>query len=68
MAPERYALIGTGGRAGMYVEALTGGEFAEVAQLVAWADRNPGRLDVYEAQVAGSGAAVPRDGADLAGR
>ena len=59
MAPERYALIGTGGRAGMYVEALTGGGFAEVAQLVAWADRNPGRLDVYETQVAGSGAAVP---------
>lgn len=48
---ERYGLIGTGSRAGMYVDALTGAH-SDVAQLVAWSDVNPGRLDVYERDVA----------------
>lgn len=40
----RYALIGVGSRAQMYLDALSG-PHAEVAELVAWADTNPGRLD-----------------------
>ncbi|WP_022885926.1 Gfo/Idh/MocA family protein [Glaciibacter superstes] len=48
-APERYGLIGTGSRAGMYIGA-TIGDHADVATLVAWADTNPGRLDYYERQ------------------
>ncbi|MCI2957639.1 Gfo/Idh/MocA family oxidoreductase [Agromyces atrinae] len=61
---ERYALIGTGGRADMYVRALTGTHFgveslADVAELVAWSDVNPGRLDVYERQVVEAGIPAP---------
>ncbi|GAA4984085.1 Gfo/Idh/MocA family oxidoreductase [Kineococcus glutinatus] len=46
----RYALIGTGHRARMYVDAIAG-EHAEAAELVAWSDVNPGRLDVHEARL-----------------
>ncbi|MEV1132242.1 Gfo/Idh/MocA family oxidoreductase [Agromyces sp. NPDC049794] len=55
---ERYGLIGTGSRAGMYVEALSG-PHADVAQLVAWSDVNPGRLDVYERDVVAAGHPAP---------
>jgi predicted dehydrogenase len=55
---ERYALIGTGHRASMYLEAMRG-DHADVAELVAWSDTNPGRLDYYEAEFAAAGAAVP---------
>ncbi len=53
---ERYGLVGTGSRAGMYIGALTGTvEGAEhvpgIAELVAWCDVNPGRLDLYEREV-----------------
>jgi len=44
----RYAIVGTGSRAQMYIDAITG-PHAEVAELVAWADTNPGRLGYYEA-------------------
>ncbi|WP_179815853.1 Gfo/Idh/MocA family protein [Allostreptomyces psammosilenae] len=47
---RRYAVAGTGHRAGMYVDALTG-EHADVGELVAWLDPNPGRIDYYDAQV-----------------
>ncbi len=62
--PERYGLIGTGSRAGMYVNALTGTQFGvdpldDVATLVAWCDVNPGRLDVYEREVVASGHPAP---------
>jgi predicted dehydrogenase len=55
---ERYALIGTGSRAHMYLDAIRG-DHADVAELVAWSDTNPGRLDYYEAELAAAGAAVP---------
>jgi predicted dehydrogenase len=55
---ERYGLIGTGSRAGMYVEALSG-PHADVARLVAWSDINPGRLDVYERDVVAAGHPAP---------
>ncbi|MCU1410085.1 MAG: gfo/Idh/MocA family oxidoreductase [Rhodoglobus sp.] len=47
MARLRYAIVGTGSRAQMYIDAITG-PHAEVAELVAWADTNPGRLGYYE--------------------
>lgn len=64
MAQERYGLIGTGSRAGMYIGALTGTQLGaervpDVAELVAWSDVNPGRLDVYERQVVAAGHPVP---------
>ena len=64
MAQERYGLIGTGSRAGMYVRAMTGTQLGAegvpaVARLVAWSDVNPGRLDVYEREVVAAGHPVP---------
>ena len=49
----RYAIVGTGARAGMYIEAIIG-EHADVAQLVAMLDVNPGRLDYYDRIIAQS--------------
>ena len=48
---RRYAIVGTGHRAWMYIEAILG-EHAEVAELVAWCEPNPGRIDYYDEQVA----------------
>ncbi|GAA2044404.1 Gfo/Idh/MocA family oxidoreductase [Agromyces tropicus] len=61
---ERYGLIGTGSRAGMYIGALSGTVLGaervpEVAELVAWSDVNPGRLDVYEREVLAAGHPAP---------
>lgn len=42
MTRRRYALVGTGSRAQMYLEAIAS-THADVAQLVAWSDTNPGR-------------------------
>ncbi|MBX3144966.1 MAG: Gfo/Idh/MocA family oxidoreductase [Trueperaceae bacterium] len=47
MTKTRYALIGTGSRARMYISAILG-VHAEIAELVAWSDTNSGRLDAYE--------------------
>ena len=57
-ARTRCAVVGTGHRAGMYVDAING-PHADVAEVVAWLDRNPGRIDYYDAQV---GAARGEDG------
>lgn len=54
----RYALIGTGSRAQMYLDAIAG-PHAEVAELVAWADPNPGRLDWSQAQDRGGALGAP---------
>lgn len=43
----RYAVVGTGSRAGMYIGAILG-DHADVAELVATVDVNPGRLDYYD--------------------
>ena len=64
MAQERYGLIGTGSRAGMYVRALSGTQLGaehvpEIAELVAWSDANPGRLDVHEREVVAAGRPAP---------
>ncbi|MBD3940627.1 Gfo/Idh/MocA family oxidoreductase [Microbacterium sp. NEAU-LLC] len=58
MARTRYALVGTGSRAQMYIDAIAG-PHADVAELVAWTDPNPGRLDWHEARLRARGAAVP---------
>ncbi|PWH06253.1 dehydrogenase [Brachybacterium endophyticum] len=42
----RYGLIGTGHRAQMYIDAITG-PHADVAELVALFDTNPGRMQHY---------------------
>ncbi|MFF2631689.1 Gfo/Idh/MocA family protein [Microbacterium sp. NPDC058021] len=57
-ALTRYALVGTGSRAQMYIDALAG-PYADTAELVAWADPNPGRVDWYERRVTDAGAAAP---------
>ncbi|MCU1406186.1 MAG: dehydrogenase [Glaciihabitans sp.] len=56
---ERYALIGTGSRAQMYLQAILG-EHSDVAELVAWSDTNPGRLDYYEAELVALGGTIPK--------
>lgn len=58
MTRKRYALVGAGARAAMYVGAITGRYKAE-AELVAWSDTNPGRLDHYERLVSGLGMPTP---------
>lgn len=44
MTRRRYALVGSGSRAQMYLEAIAT-THADVAELVAWTDTNPGRLE-----------------------
>ena len=44
MPKKRFALIGTGARSGMYIRALTGGDYKDAAELVALCDMNPGRI------------------------
>ncbi|WP_245641986.1 Gfo/Idh/MocA family protein [Nonomuraea candida] len=61
---RRYAVAGTGHRAGMYVAALTG-EHADVGEIVAWLDPNPARIDHYDAEAGralglGGPAGLPR--------
>ena len=69
-APEgqhrRYAVAGTGHRAGMYIDAIAG-EHADVATLVALLDTNPGRMDHYEGVVSkalGRPAELPQSAPD----
>jgi len=51
---RHFALIGTGGRAGMYIGALADSH-ADAGTLVAWADTNPGRQDWHEKTSPGIG-------------
>lgn len=51
---RRYAVAGTGHRAQMYVDAVLV-DHAEVADLVAWCDTNPGRIDYYDGLVGAAG-------------
>lgn len=41
---RRYGVVGTGARAQLYIRALAG-EFADAAELVAWCEPNPARMD-----------------------
>jgi len=49
MQKKRYALVGTGGRSGMYIGALTK-DFTDYAELVALCDINPGRMQYYNSK------------------
>ena len=60
MARRRYAIVGTGGRHGMYRNALVD-RFGNEAELVALCDNNPGRLGLSVATVR------ERAGIDVAG-
>jgi predicted dehydrogenase len=55
---KRYALVGTGGRSGMYRRAIVG-EFKEFAELVGLCDKNSGRLQLAIDQAAEAGVKVP---------
>lgn len=55
---RRYALVGTGSRAGMYVGALTA-TYADVGTLVAWCDTNPTRMAYYDQVVTAAGGTAP---------
>ncbi|MBX9245599.1 Gfo/Idh/MocA family oxidoreductase [Actinotalea ferrariae] len=55
---RRYAVVGTGHRAQMYVDALLG-PHAEVGELVAWCEPNPARMDFYDDVVRAAGAPLP---------
>ncbi|MGP4015840.1 Gfo/Idh/MocA family protein [Saccharopolyspora sp. 5N708] len=48
---RRYGVVGTGARAQMYVVALVGAH-ADVAELVAWCEPNPARMDHADRLVA----------------
>jgi len=48
---RRYAVVGLGHRAGMYVDAIVG-PHKDVSELVAWCDTNPTRMAYYDAVVA----------------
>jgi len=65
MTRHRYALVGVGSRAQMYLDAIAGAH-ADTAQLVAWSDPNPGRLDWSLARVPALGDPVRFDAARLA--
>lgn len=58
MSRVHYALVGTGSRARMYLAAIVG-QHADVAELVAWSDTNPGRLDTYQEQLYGGASPAP---------
>ena len=44
MPKQRYAVVGLGGRCGMYLDAITD-TYKDIAELVGFCDTNPGRLD-----------------------
>jgi predicted dehydrogenase len=48
---RRYGVVGTGARAQMYIGALAG-DFTDVAELVAWCEPNPARMDHADRVVA----------------
>jgi len=61
---RRYAVAGVGHRAQMYIDAALA-EQSDVAELAAWCDNNPGRMDYYDERVvAAGGRPLPRYGPD----
>ncbi|MEZ0492173.1 Gfo/Idh/MocA family protein [Kineococcus sp. TBRC 1896] len=57
-SPRRYALVGAGSRATMYVDALAGPHAGD-GELVALADTNPGRAGVHARRYAAAGRPAP---------
>ena len=58
MHRKRYAIVGTGSRAGMYVEAITT-TYRDSAELVALCDLSQVRMDWYNRQLQAAGALTP---------
>lgn len=58
---KRYALVGAGSRAGMFVNALTT-TYADVAELVAFCDQSQTRMNWHNQQLAASVGLEPRPG------
>lgn len=58
MEKHRYGLVGTGSRARMYVDAMLGSH-ADVAELLAIADVNPGRMRFHTENIEAAGGAAP---------
>ena len=56
---RRYALVGTGSRAAMYVDALVG-IHSNAGSIVAWCDTNATRMSHYDRVLAMAGLAAPR--------
>jgi hypothetical protein len=54
----RIALIGTGGRSEMYIRAIFG-KHSDTAELVAFSDVNPGRVEFYQKLIQELGAPGP---------
>lgn len=52
---KKYALVGTGGRAGLYISAI-GGKWRDNAQLVAFCDTNQTRMDYANQRLQEAGA------------
>jgi predicted dehydrogenase len=55
---SRIALIGTGGRSEMYIRAILG-KHSDTAELVAFSDVNPGRVEFYQKLIQELGAPGP---------
>ena len=55
---KRYAIVGTGSRAGMYVKAITG-PYADSAELVGLCDFSQVRMDWYNRQIAAANGGHP---------
>ena len=58
MTKHRYAIVGTGSRAQLYLAAIAG-PHAATSELVAWTDTNQGRLDFSEGRLAKDGIPAP---------
>jgi predicted dehydrogenase len=55
---RRYAVVGTGGRAGLYIQALADG-YAAAGTIVAWCDPNRIRMNYYDEIVTAAGRPSP---------
>lgn len=58
MSRTRYALIGTGSRAQLYLEAIAG-RYAGIAEVVALGDPNPGRIEWTSNRLTAAGSSAP---------
>src|SRR3954449_4982448 len=55
---RRYAVVGVGSRAGMYITALAG-TYADEGDVVAWCDPNPTRMSYYDRVLAAAHLPAP---------
>jgi predicted dehydrogenase len=55
---RRYAVVGVGSRARMYIDALVG-RYADEGGIVAWCDTNPTRMSYYDRVVTAAGLPAP---------